>query len=99
MDNLPDPRRSMVAVIVTGIYVLLAVGAFAMMFLAKEDESMAGIFVVLVAIPWTALLPWTMEHFSLDSIAFNTVFSVLACMLNAWIIYAVISFISRRLRR
>jgi len=99
MDNLPVPRRSIVALIVTGIYILIAVGAFAVMFMAKEDESMAGIFVVLVAMPWTTLLPWTMEYFSLDSIAFNTVFSVLACMLNAWIIYAVISFISRRLRR
>ena len=97
--NLPTTRKSVTAVIVTGIYVLLAVGAFAVLFLAKEDESLAGIFVVLVAMPWTILLAWIADYFSLDSIIFSTAFSVLACMLNAWIIYSAISFLSKRLRR
>jgi hypothetical protein len=99
MKDSPVLRKSTTAVIITGIYLLLVVGAFAVMFLAKEDESLAGIFVVLVAMPWTMLLPWIMDNLGIDSIVFNTVFSALACMLNAWIIYAVISFFSRRLRR
>ena len=99
MKDLPVSRKSITAVIITGIYVLLVVAAFAVMFLAKEDESLAGIFVVLVAMPWTMLLSWIMDNFSVDSTVFNTVFSALACMLNAWIIYAVFSFFSRRLRR
>ena len=56
MKDLPASRKSITAVIITGIYVLLVVAAFAVMFLAKEDESLAGIFVVLVAMPWTVLL-------------------------------------------
>ena len=99
MKGLPVSRKSTTAFIVTGIYMLLVVGAFAVMFLAKEDESLAGIFVVLVAMPWTMLLSWVMDNLDVDSIVFNTVFLALACMLNAWIIYAVISFFSRRLRR
>ena len=99
MKDSPVLRTSTTAVIITGIYLLLVVGAFAVMFLAKEDESLAGIFVVLVAMPWTMLLLWIMDNLGIDSIVFNTVFSALACMLNAWIIYAVISFFSRRLRR
>jgi hypothetical protein len=91
--NLPTTRKSVTAVIITGIYILLAVGAFAVMFLAKEDESLAGIFVVLVAMPWTILLSWITDYFSLDSIVFNTVFSALACMFNAWIIYSVTTFL------
>ena len=99
MEDLADSRKSNTAAIITGIYVLLVVGAFAVMLLSKEDESLAGIFVVLVAMPWTILLSWIMDYFSLDSIVFNTVFSALACILNAWIIYSVISFFSGRLRR
>jgi len=99
MEALPVSRKSIAAAIITAIYLLLVVGSFAVMFLAKEDESLAGIFVVLVAMPWTILLSWIMDYFSLDSIVFNTVFSALGCMLNAWIIYSVISFLSGRLRR
>ena len=97
--STPAVRKSTAAAIITGIYLLLVVGAFAVMLLAKEDESLAGIFVVLVAMPWTMLLSWIMDNLGVDSTVFNTVFSALACMLNAWIIYAVISFFSRRIRR
>ena len=99
MKDLPVSRKSKTAVIITGIDILLVVGAFAVMFLAKEDESLAGIFVVLVAMPWTMLLSWIMDNLGIDSTVFNTVYSVLVCMLNAWVIYAVIFFFSRRLRR
>ena len=98
MEKLPASRRSVTAVIVTGIYILLVVGAFAVMFLAKEDESLAGIFVVLVAMPWTVLLSWIIDSLGVDSIVFNSVFSALGCMLNAWVIYSVSSFLSKRFR-
>ena len=98
MEKLPAARISVTAVIVTGIYVLLVVAAFAVMFLAKEDESLAGIFVVLVAMPWTILLSWIIDSLGIDSTVFNTVFSALGCMLNAWIIYSASPFLSKRLR-
>jgi len=96
MEKLPASRKYVTAVIVTGIYILLVVGAFAVLFLAQEDESLAGIFVVLVAMPWTILLTWIVDSLGMDSMVFNTVFSALGCMLNAWIIYSVISFLSKR---
>ena len=99
MEKLLASRRSVTAVIVTGIYILLVVGAFAVMFMAKEDESLAGIFVVLVAMPWIVLLSWIIDSLGVDSIVFNSVFSALGCMLNAWIIYSATSFLSKRLRR
>ena len=96
MKDLPASQKSTTAVILTSIYLLLVAGAFLVMFLAKEDESLAGIFVVLVAMPWTILLSWIIDNLGMDSIVFNTAFSALGCMLNAWIIYSVISFLSRR---
>jgi len=86
MKDLPAAQKSTTAVIITSIYLLLVAGAFLVMFLAKEDESLAGIFVVLVAMPWTILLTWIVDNLGIDSMVFNTVFSALACMLNAWII-------------
>lgn len=83
IEDLQATRKSVTAVIVTGIYLLLAAGAFAVMFLAQEDESLAGIFVVLVALPWTFFLTWIIDTFSIDSFIFNTVFSALACIINA----------------
>ena len=92
-------QKSSVALILTGIYLVLAAAAFAVMFLAEPDDSLAGIFVVLVAMPWTLLLSWVVDAFGIDSLAFNTTFSALGCLVNAGIIYAVTAFICRRLRR
>jgi len=99
MKDLQSSQKSITAIIVTGIYLLLVAGAFAVMFLANEDDSLAGIFVVLVATPWTVLLTWIIDTFSIDSMVFNTIFSALGSLLNAWIIYSVISFLSRRKTR
>jgi hypothetical protein len=96
MGDLHSAQKSTTAVILTSIYLLLVAGAFLVMFLAKEDESLAGIFVVLVAMPWTVLLSWIIDNLGIDSIVFNAVFSALGCMLNAWIIYSVSSFLSKR---
>jgi len=84
MKDLSAAQKSTTAVIVTGIYILLVVGAFAVMFLAKEDESLAGIFVVLVAMPWTILLSWIIDNLGMDSIVFNTAFSALGCRIPAF---------------
>jgi hypothetical protein len=92
-------RKSSVALILTGIYLVLAAAAFAVMFLAEPEDSLAGIFVVLVAMPWTLLLSWVVDAFGIDSLAFNTIFSALSCLLNAGIIYAITTFVSARLRR
>ena len=79
----------------TVIYLLLVVAAFTVMFLAKQDESLAGIFVVLVAMPWSMLLTWFTDTLGIDSIVLNTVFLALCCILNAVIIHFMVSFIAR----
>ena len=91
-------QKSRTAIILTTIYLLLVVGAFAVMFMAKPDESLSGIFVVLVAMPWTMLLTWLTDTLGIDSIVFNTLFLALSCILNAVIIYTMVSFIARRFR-
>ena len=89
-------KKSKTAIILTSIYLLLVIGAFAVMLMAKPDESLSGIFVVLVAMPWTMLLTWFTDTLGIDSIVFNTVFLALCCILNAVIIHSMVSFIARR---
>ena len=83
----------------TGIYVLLVVAAFSLMLMAKQDESLAGIYVVIVAMPWTILLMGITDTLGIDSIIFNTVFLALGCILNAMIIYSLITYITQLFRR
>lgn len=96
---MASSRKSTAALIITGIYLALAAAAFAVMLLAQQGDSLAGIFVVLVAVPWSLLLSWVVDAFGIDSMVFNTLFLALGCLLNAGIIYSVITFLSRRLRR
>lgn len=96
---MADKKISKAAIILTGIYLLLVVAAFSLMLMAKQDESLAGIYVVIVAMPWTILLAWITDTLVIDSIIFNTVFLALGCILNAVIIYSLISYITQLFRR
>lgn len=96
---MTDKKISKAAIILTGIYVLLVVAAFSLMLMAKQDESLAGIYVVIVAMPWTILLAWITDTLGIDSIIFNTVFLALGCILNAMIIYSLITYITQLFRR
>ena len=89
-------KKSKTAITLTVIYLLLVVAAFTVMFLAKPGESLSGIFVILVAMPWSMLLTWFTDTLGIDSIVLNTVFLALCCILNAVIIHFMVSFIARR---
>lgn len=92
-------KKSKIAITLTVIYLLLVVAAFAVLFAAQQDDSLAGIFVVMVAMPWSIFLTWLTETLSIESMAFNTVFLAVGCYLNAVILYSSVSFIARIFRR
>jgi len=92
-------NKSKIAITLTVFYLLLVVSAFAILFAAKKDDSLAGIFVVMVAMPWSIFLTWLIETLSIESMAFNTVFMAVGCFLNAVILYSSVSFIARIFRR
>jgi len=94
-----DVKKSKTAITLTVIYLLLVVAAFSVMLMAKQDESLAGIYVVIVVMPWTLLLTWISDISGIDSITFNTVFLAVGCILNAIILYSLVSFIARLFRR
>ncbi len=75
---------------------ILVIASFAVMFLANKDDSLSGIFIVLIAMPWSLLLTWLTGVTGFDSMLFNGLFLALFCLLNATVIYKFISFFSRR---
>lgn len=94
-----NTKKSKTALALTAIYLLFVLAAFTVMFMAKQDESLAGVFVVIVAIPWTMLLMWFTDTLGIDSITFNTVFLAVGSIFNAVIIYFLVSIITRLFRR
>ena len=82
---------SKVAVWVAGLYLVVALAAWVLPWIAKPGESLAGIYVVPLAFPWSFLLGWIMDRFGIDSMAFNSAFLLLGILINAAILYFVLS--------
>lgn len=57
--------------------------------IAKPGESLAGIYLVPLAFPWSLFLGRIMDRFGIDSMAFNLAFLLLGILLNAGILYFV----------
>ena len=90
------PRgRSKAAIGVAAVYALLSLAAAALPLLAKEDESLAGIFLVLLALPWTLALGWLTERWRIDSLSFNYVFLLIGIFVNSIFLYWTVSSLSR----
>ena len=66
------------------------------MFMTMATESLSGIFVVLVAVPWTILFSSIIESIGIDSIVLNTILMALGVAINALIIYVFFSFVTQK---
>lgn len=73
--------RSKAAVALTAVYLLLALVA-ALPLVAKEGDSLAGIFLVVFALPWSVVLGALTDRFGIESIAFNYVFLLLGVFID-----------------
>lgn len=88
--------QSKVPIIITSIYGVLSIMAFVLMFATIDTESLSGIFVVLVAMPWSIYFSPLIESIGIDSMTIKTLFMVVGVMINAFLIYSFFSFITRR---
>ena len=66
------------------------------MFMTMATESLSGIFVVLLAMPWTILFSFLIDSIGIDSIVLNTILMALGVAINALIIYVFFSFVTRK---
>ncbi len=94
---MTETPKSRIGLLIGAAYVLLAVAAIAFIFIA--DDGLAGVFAVLVIQPWGSVLVWIMDIFEMDSFLFNMSFMLAGALLNGWLIYRVISWFVKLLRR
>jgi hypothetical protein len=90
-------RSSKTAVVLTVLYLLVVAAALALLLLAGPNDSLAGIYFILVTFPWSSVLMWVTRTFHLDSMVFNSLFLLAGGLINGFVIYKVVSFLSAKL--
>jgi len=93
---MAEQKKSRLALWLSGIYLFFGLGSWIMPLIAKPEESMSAIFLVLFAQPWTMLLTIITDRLQVDSFALNMAVLLAGILLNGWIIYRVFSWLSRR---
>ena len=92
---MSNASKSKLAMWLSGIYLVLALGSWVLPLLAKPGESMAGIFLVLFAQPWASVWVWVTDILQIDIFALTMVVMLAGILLNTWIIYRVFAWFSR----
>ncbi len=85
--------------ILSGLYVVCLLAALAVLFLTRQHTPFAGIFFVVVTIPWPLVLEGIHKFFHVNTFVFNLVFLLMGGLVNAWILYWAASRIARFLKR
>ena len=91
MKILPN-SQSKIPKIMVSIYIIVSLLAFILMFATMATESLAGIFVVFVALPWSILFTSLIDNLAIDSIVLNTFLMAIGVIINASIIYLILLF-------
>ena len=89
-------KQSKLPIVLTTVYLLIALAAFGVLFAAKQGDSLAGVYAVLVAMPWTPLFTAFIELSGLDYAWLNILLLILGVMINAVLIYGFFSLITRK---
>jgi hypothetical protein len=92
-------KTSKLAVAITGIYLLALAVSVLIMLMTIDETAMSGIFLMVVSVPWTWPLTQLQNVMSVDSMLFNTLFLISGGLLNAVMLYKLISFIANRSKR
>ena len=80
----------------SGIYLFFGLASWILPLIAKPEDSLSAIFLVLFAQPWTMLLTIITDRLQVDSFALNMAVLLAGVLVNSWIIYRVFSWLPRR---
>jgi hypothetical protein len=81
------------------LYLAAVVASFILMLMTADDTPMSGIFLILVSLPWSLVLSRVQEIFHVNSVGFNGLFLLTGGLLNGFLLYKFLSFLSSRLQR
>ena len=88
--------QSKVPLICTAIYGVISLMAFIVLFAGIDTDNMSGIFVILVAMPWSTIFTPLIESLGIESMILNALFMAVGVIINALLIYVFFSFITRK---
>ena len=93
---MSEHKKFRLALWLSGIYLFFGLASWILPLIAKPEDSLSAIFLVLFAQPWTMLLTTITDYLQVDSFALNMVVLLAGVLVNSWIIYRVFSWLPRR---
>ena len=93
---MSEHKKFRLALWLSGIYLFFGLASWILPLIAKPEDSLSAIFLVLFAQPWTMLLTTITDYLQVDSFALNMVVLLAGVLVNSWIIYRIFSWLSRR---
>ncbi len=94
---MPIAVRSRFAFWIAGLYLAVGLAAWTLPLLAKAGESLAGVYVAMLAFPWSMVLSRLMDGFGIDSLVFTFLFLLVGLFVNAAVIYYVIAWVTGKI--
>lgn len=94
---MPIRVRSRFAFWIAGVYLATGLAAWTLPLIAKPGESLAGVYIAMLAIPWSTVLVWLMDGLGIDSMVFSFAFLLLGLVANTAILYAVIAWVTGKI--
>ena len=93
---MSEHKKFRLALWLSGIYLFFGLASWILPLIAKPEDSLSAIFLVLFAQPWTMLLTIITDRLQVDSFALNMAVLLAGVLVNSWIIYRVFSWLPRR---
>ena len=93
---MSEHKKFRLALWLSGIYLFFGLASWILPLIAKPEDSLSAIFLVLFAQPWTMLLTTITDYLQVDSFALNMAVLLAGVLVNSWIIYRIFSWLPRR---
>jgi len=94
---MPIAVKSKFAFWIAGLYLVLGLAAWTLPLIAKPGESLAGVYIAMLALPWSTVLMWLTDGLGIDSLAFSFLFLLVGLLLNAAILYYGIAWLTGKI--
>jgi hypothetical protein len=94
---VPIAVRSKLAFWIAGLYLALGLAAWTLPLIARPGQSLAGVYVVMLAFPWSMVLVWLMDGMGIDSVVFSSLFLLLGLFVNGAILYYASAWVTGKI--
>lgn len=94
---MPIAVRSRFAFWIAGLYLAVGLAAWTLPLIAKPGESLAGVYIAMLAYPWSTVLVWLMDGLGIDSFVLSSLFLLLGLFANGAILYYLLAWVTGKI--